>query len=82
MYAGYMSTTITVRIDDSLRRELEDRAASSGKSFSEVVREILENALAARPVDERAGHLRGKLELDRTDSDPWRERLRERNRRS
>lgn len=74
-----MSTTITVRTDEALRRELQERAAALGKSLSEVVREILEHAVAERPLEARTGHLRGKLDLRRKDEEPWRKALRERN---
>ncbi|HSL85115.1 MAG TPA: ribbon-helix-helix protein, CopG family [Thermoanaerobaculia bacterium] len=74
-----MSTTITIRADESLRRELEDRAAAMGKSLSEMVREILRNALAETPLEGRTGHLRGGIDLRRTDAEPWRRELRERN---
>lgn len=75
----YMSTTITIRTDEALRRRLEEHAAERGKTLSEVAREILENGLTPRPIGERAGHLRGKLALPRRESEPWRQKLRERN---
>jgi plasmid stability protein len=79
VYTVYMSTTITIRADESLRRELEERAAALGKSLSEMVREILRNALAETPLEDHTGHLRGRLELRRPDAEPWRRELRERN---
>lgn len=81
-YAVHMGTTITVRADESLRRELEERASAQGKSLSELVREILEAAVVRRPVGERAGALRGRLALPRVESESWRKSLRERNWRS
>ena len=77
-----MSTTITVRADQRLRNALAKKAALSGKTVSELVREILEEALADRPIGVRAGHLKGRLELPRKSSEAWRKRLRERNWRS
>ncbi|HEX2164533.1 MAG TPA: ribbon-helix-helix protein, CopG family [Thermoanaerobaculia bacterium] len=74
-----MSSTITFRTDDALRRELEERAAAAGKSVSELIREILESAVHLGPLEERAGHLRGRLSLPRRDDEPWRRQLRERN---
>ena len=74
-----MSTTLTVRADDSLRAAIVRRAKTQGKTISEVVREILEEALLERPVELRAGHLKGALRLSRNTSDAWRRRLRERN---
>ena len=77
-----MSTTITIRADESLREALEKRAAATGKSISALIREILEEALADRPFQVRAGHLKGSLKLSRTGSEPWRKDLRRRNWRS
>ncbi|MFW6012105.1 MAG: FitA-like ribbon-helix-helix domain-containing protein [bacterium] len=74
-----MSTTLTIRTDEALRRSLEERAAASGKSLSEVVREILEAAVIPRPLAARTGHLRGRLSLRPDDAEPWRKELRERN---
>ena len=81
-YSVYMSTTITIRAEESLRKALARKAAASGKTISELVREILEEALADRPMRVRAGHLKGRLDLSRKSSEPWRKRLRERNWRS
>lgn len=78
-YNVHMRTTITIRTEESLRRELEERAASAGESLSETVRRILLDAVAERPLGERVGHLRGTLDLSRRPAEPWRERLRERN---
>jgi len=74
-----MNTTITVRTDEALRQALEDRARAQGKTVSQLVREILANALAQRPVGARAGHLKGRLLLREQASEPWRETLRRRN---
>ncbi len=74
-----MRTTLTIRADENLLEALKTRAAAHGKSVSEVAREILSDALAERPLSERIGHLRGQLDLESGASDPWRDRLRERN---
>lgn len=73
-----MSKTITVRVDESVRRALEERARTSGTTISQVVREALRESLEERPLGERIGHLRGSVEIGRSE-DPWRARLRERN---
>jgi hypothetical protein len=78
-YTVYMSTTITIRAGESLREVLDKKAAASGKSVSELVREILEEALAVTPLGIRTGHLKGRLTLPRKTSDPWRKRLRQGN---
>ena len=77
-----MSTTLTIRTDDHLQEALRQRAEALNKSISDVVREILREALQERPVSARAGHLKGRLDgSSQTDytQDPWRDQLRERN---
>jgi plasmid stability protein len=74
-----MRATLTIRTDEKLREALQKRAAIQGKSVSEVAREILSEAVEERSLAERAGHLRGQLNLGADTSDPWRRRLRERN---
>ena len=74
-----MSTTLTIRTDEDLRDALEERARAQGTTVSEVARTILRDALEARPLGERTGHLRGRLRLDREPTGAWRDRIRERN---
>lgn len=74
-----MSTTVTVRIDDDLRRALEARARAQGKTLSAMVRETLEGAVAERPLGGRVGHLSGRLRLDAPIAGTWRAKLREHN---
>lgn len=78
VYVVCMSKTIAVRVDMELHRAIEERARTSGQTVSEVVRETLRDALAERPLSERIGHLRGTLDV-RSDDDPWRRALREKN---
>lgn len=73
-----MSKTITFRVDESLREELERRATASGTTISQMVRETLREALEERPLVERIGHLKGSVRLAAR-PDPWRTTLRERN---
>ena len=75
----YMSITITIRADEELRRELERRAGETGRSLSDVVREILRDAVTPRPMKGQIGHLAGALELPAHEAEPWRKALRERN---
>ena len=78
-YTVYMSTTLTVRTDEALREALLKRAEETGKSLSELVRAILEEAVIDRPLGERIGQLKGQLRLTSPESESWRDRLRERN---
>ena len=77
-----MSTTITVRADEKLRGELEKRAAALGKSLSDVVRDILEEAVSADSFGERTARLKGSLSLRKRATEPWRRQLRQHNWRS
>ena len=77
-----MRTTLTLRTDESLRKALARRAEAQGKTVSEIVREILEEALVERPLSAKIGHLRGGLKLPRKYSDRWRQQIRDRNWRS
>ncbi|MBI2317363.1 MAG: hypothetical protein HYU75_10250 [Betaproteobacteria bacterium] len=58
------------------------KAAACGKTVSELVREILEDALTDRPLRVGAGHLKGRLRLSRKTAERWRMLLRQRNWRS
>jgi hypothetical protein len=74
-----MSTTITIRASEQLKQALGGKAALSGKTVSELVREILEDAVGDRPLRLRVGHLRGRLGPLHPAAEPWRKRLRDRN---
>ncbi|MCY3764573.1 MAG: ribbon-helix-helix protein, CopG family [Gemmatimonadetes bacterium] len=74
-----MNTTLTVRTDRTMREALEERAQAQGLTVSELVRRLLEEAISERPLAQRVGHLKGRLELSDPGGDAWRNRLRERN---
>jgi hypothetical protein len=76
-----MGETLSVRTGEALRRALKRRADSLGKTVSELVREILEEAVAERPLGERTRHLKGQLGLPKP-TEEWRRQLEERNWRS
>ena len=73
-----MDVTLTIRADEKLHAVLQERAELQGKTVSDMVSEILHEAVAERPLDERVGHLRGWLQLS-APSDPWRTQLKERS---
>ena len=62
-----------------MREALEERAQAQGLTVSELVRRLLEEAISERPLGQRAGHLKGRLELPQPGADPWRNQLRDRN---
>lgn len=74
-----MSATLTIRLPDPLRHELESRAAAQTTSVSELVRSILEEAVRTLPLAERAGELRGRLAPAEDDDDAWGAQIRQRN---
>ena len=74
-----MNTTLTIRADEKLRLALKARAAMQHKTVSEIVREILEDALAERPLADSVGHLKGRLEERTSDSDRWADAIGKRN---
>ena len=74
-----MNTTLTVRTDRTMREALEERAQAQGLTVSELVRRLLEEAISERPLAQRVGHLKGRLEFSEPGADAWRNRLRERN---
>ncbi|MDE2999697.1 MAG: ribbon-helix-helix protein, CopG family [Gemmatimonadota bacterium] len=74
-----MNTTLTVRTDRTMREALEERARAQGLTVSELVRRLLAEAISDRPLAQRAGHLKGRLDLSEPGADAWRNRLRERN---
>ena len=73
-----MDKTITIRLDREQDDALTRRARTLGKTRSAVVRELLVQALSEAPVSERAGHLKGSLQLGKS-KDSWAKHLRKQN---
>ena len=73
-----MDKTLTIRLEKAQDKALTDRAKAMGKTRSALVRELIDRAVSAEPMNERAGYLQGRLELPRTRSG-WRGQLRARN---
>lgn len=76
-----METTLTIRADPELKQKLEEMAALQGKSVSQFVREVLEEAVAEVPMKERIGHLMGILDSSELDEagDEWWEHIKRMN---
>ncbi|OHE89320.1 MAG: hypothetical protein A3G75_00665 [Verrucomicrobia bacterium RIFCSPLOWO2_12_FULL_64_8] len=80
-----MTETLTIRLPAAQRQALRVRAAATGKTESELVRELLDVQLRAKStLGERAGRYFGRLEFEPAslDRDPWRAHLRRMNARS
>ncbi len=73
-----MEKTLTIRLDKAQDRALTARAKAMGKTRSELVRELIDRAITAPPMDQRAGHLQGRVELPRTRTG-WRGQIRARS---
>lgn len=73
-----MDKTITVRLNKTQDEALTQRAKLTGKTRSEIVRELLSKALSDESIDERAGHLKGSLELKKPASG-WAKHIRKQN---
>lgn len=73
-----MSETLTICLPAAHRKALRARAATSGRTESELVRELIAGQLL-RPgtVGEQAGRHLGRLDFAPVpqDKDPWREHL-------
>lgn len=80
-YTVIMTKTITVRAERKMWDALRNRARRRRVSVSEVVRQILDDALTERPLNERASGLAGSLSVADS-ADAWRKQIRERNWRS
>ena len=74
-----MDKTLTIRLDAEQQRKLGQTAKMLGKSVSELVREILQEALAERTIGAKAGHLKGRLSLPSNPRDAWARKIKQRN---
>jgi plasmid stability protein len=80
-----MTETLTIRLPAAQRRLLRVRAVATGKTESQVVRDLLDAQLAARgTIGERAGRFLGQIAIEpaERDRDPWRAHLQRANCRS
>jgi hypothetical protein len=74
-----MIDTLTIRIERRQRDALNQLARTLGKSVSELVRDILRQALDERPLTSRAGHLAGGLTLPPAPPGSFRARIKASN---
>jgi len=77
-----MDKTLTIRLESDQWLELVRTARRRGKTVSELVREILGQALRQRPLVAKVGHLKGKLELPDLADEKWRREIKGHNWRS
>lgn len=77
-----MNETLTIRLPSVQRKALRARAAATGKTESEIVRDLIARQLQDQgPLGERAGRHFGRLDFaqPQVESDPWRTHLRQAN---
>ena len=74
-----MEKILTIRLDAAQQEKLGQTARLLGKTVSEFVREIIQQALEERSVEAKAGHLRGQISLPSPARDPWARQIKERN---
>ncbi len=80
-----MNGTLTIRLPAAQRKALRARATATGKTESELVREMIAGQMQrAGTLGERAGRHFGRLDFAPAtlDRDPWRAHLRRINFRS
>ena len=73
-----MDKTLTIRLDRSQDERLTARAKVTGKTRSELVRELIDQGLEERPLGRRIGHLKGRLDVAAPKAE-WARRIKERN---
>jgi hypothetical protein len=74
-----MKKALTIRLGAAQRKALRSCATATGKTESNVVRELFAIQLRAKVIlGERAGHYLGQLDFEPAslDRDPWRAHLR------
>ena len=74
----FMEKTLTIRLHREQDEALTQRAKTAGKTRSALVRELLAQALSETPISERAGHLKGSVQLEKP-KDAWSRHLRKQN---
>ena len=74
-----MDKTLTIRLDGKQQELLGRTAKRLGKTVSELVREILQQALSERPLSAKTGQLKGRLTLTPSSRQSWRRELKARN---
>jgi hypothetical protein len=63
-----MERTITLRLDKQRDQALARRAKELGKTKSELLRDLIDQALVLEPLGKRVGHLAGSVKLSAPDS--------------
>ena len=77
-----MTDTLTIRLPAAQRKALRARAAATGRTESELVRELIAVQLHTKgTLGERAGGFLGRLDFEPAalDRDPWRSHIRRMN---
>lgn len=73
-----VNRTLTIRLDEEQDEALAGRAHGLGKTKSELVRDLIDQAISNQPMGRRVGHVKGRVALPRAHAG-WRRALKERN---
>jgi len=73
-----MGKTLTIRLRRTQDEALSARARATGKTRSELVRDLIDQGLEERPLGRRIAHLKGRLDVPAPKAG-WRRRIKERN---
>ena len=77
-YALPMDKTLTIRLADEQDKALTRRAEATGKTKSQLARELIDKGLEEQPLGRRVGHLKGRIRLG-SPKESWQKRIKERN---
>jgi len=74
-----MKKTMTLRLDESQAKAIEEASRRLGRTASEIVRDAIDAVLSERTLAERAGHYQGAVRTSKPSADEWSTQLRDRN---
>jgi len=77
-YNSPMGKTLTIRLDKKQDEALKQRVRATGKTRSEIVRELIDRGLEEESLGQRVGYLEGVLDVPEP-KDPLRRRIKQRN---
>jgi Ribbon-helix-helix protein, copG family len=77
-YNRPVDKTLTIRLDRSQDERLAARSKATGKTRSALVRELIEQGLAERPLAGRIAHLKGRLDVP-APKRGWSKQIKDRN---
>lgn len=77
-YNVAVDKTLTIRLDASQDEALTKRAKATGRTRSQLVRDLIDKGLDEQPLGRSLGHLKGRLGLPAPKAG-WRRHIKDRN---